>query len=777
MRVALSSFIIIVFVNMIVLHADENSGNKYVTTVNQLLNLEPDENQIYKVDNYSFSKDAADFILLEGQVYFLKPIDGRVIGAIFIGKGSMTLLPPTQIEKDQFYRYMESENNQFEFESMLMFFADDTETELKNGAQSIKQDIDLKVKRVLNNAIEKISDEDKMFFKTPIVRFLLENAKNSYFFSLLKGSLRVPSEVYSFEISPYRNEEIVFGKLKESLFQTVDIINQFHKEEDYKLTSRPAFEQMDPLKITHTTLKCSLDYGLELYAQATIEIIPNVDSEWMYVELYKELEVDSAHWSDGSKAILFKGEENPLIWIKGQSPFTKSKKQTLTIFYHGDLILTEYIELGGSYQEFIFNRSESNWYPRLNTREEKSTFDISFIYPERFKLVCVGTQILSENVDDKIHSRWMVNKPIRNASFNIGRFTEYNITDERVVPITIMMCEDWHRGMWSSKGSEMEKQVGEDVTNSLVFFEHMFGTTDIERFYVTEIPSGHGTAYPGLIHLAWSTFQNTDRYGYDRIFRAHEVAHHWWGISVDFESYHDQWISEGLSEFSALWYFQAVSTDKGLYFEMLEKYKEWIFENRKFLFKDGVEAGPVWLGYRTNTSETMGDYGLIVYKKTAWIWHMLRTIMINLQNMNEDPFSAMMRDLFQTYKGKQPSTADIQKVVEKHIGMPMDWFFQQWIYGTDLPECKFAYKTEDVGNGKYQVSFRVKTENVSNDFEMYVPIKIDFGNDQFARLRIHVKGKNDVIKLPLLPLEPEEIIFNEFNGVLAEVEEEDWEDL
>ena len=27
--------------------------------------------------------------------------------------------------------------------------------------------------------------------------------------------------------------------------------------------------------------------------------------------------------------------------------------------------------------------------------------------------------------------------------------------------------------------------------------------------------------------------------GDDEVFRAHEVAHQWWGIGVDFTSYHD----------------------------------------------------------------------------------------------------------------------------------------------------------------------------------------------------------------------------------------------
>jgi len=126
------------------------------------------------------------------------------------------------------------------------------------------------------------------------------------------------------------------------------------------------------------------------------------------------------------------------------------------------------------------------------SKEKKTTFDITFITPERYSFVCVGKKQSYEIFDDEVHSSWKVTKPLVNASFNIGRFTKYEIIDERVMPITIMMSEDWHKGMWVNAGSDMEEQVGEDVTKSLIFFEHMFGETDVEHFYVTEILQGHG---------------------------------------------------------------------------------------------------------------------------------------------------------------------------------------------------------------------------------------------------------------------------------------------
>ena len=39
--------------------------------------------------------------------------------------------------------------------------------------------------------------------------------------------------------------------------------------------------------------------------------------------------------------------------------------------------------------------------------------------------------------------------------------------------------------------------------------------------------------------------------GYWKVVTPHEVAHQWWGHTVGFDSYRDQWMSEGFAEMSA----------------------------------------------------------------------------------------------------------------------------------------------------------------------------------------------------------------------------------
>ena len=63
-----------------------------------------------------------------------------------------------------------------------------------------------------------------------------------------------------------------------------------------------------------------------------------------------------------------------------------------------------------------------------------------------------------------------------------------------------------------------------------------------------------------------------------------------------------------------------------------------------------------------------------------------------------------------------------------------------------------------------------------DDFQMIVPIYLDFGTDGNAQVNIVVSGPETVTELPLLPMEPNDLVFNPFESVLARVETEGWRD-
>ena len=106
--------------------------------------------------------------------------------------------------------------------------------------------------------------------------------------------------------------------------------------------------------------------------------------------------------------------------------------------------------------------------------------------------------------------------------------------------------------------------------------------------------------------------------------------------------------------------------------------------------------------------------------------------------------------------------------------MNMDWFFREWVRGTAIPTYRAAYTSEPLDGGKYRIRLRVEQENVPDDFEAYLPVAVDLGQNRWARLRMHVQGPKTEMELPPMPAEPKTVRFNELDGVLCELKTVSW---
>jgi hypothetical protein len=416
---------------------------------------------------------------------------------------------------------------------------------------------------------------------------------------------------------------------------------------------------------------------------------------------------------------------------------------------------------------WAFIKSTSEWFPRYGSWQS-ADMELIFHTPAVYHFASIGRLVDSGTVGKVRTSRWVSEAPTSEASFNIGDLEEFEIRDPRIPTITVQINRQGHREMPALFGLAQhnpETQVGSDVANSLRFFTNAFGPPLFSHYYATEIPYGHGQAFPGLIHLSWWTFQSVSESGEEEAFRAHEMAHQWWGIGVEPADDRDAWLSEGFADFAGLWYMQLILQDNEKYFRRLG---EWAGKLRAA--RD--DAPPIGIGYRVLQLDPE-HYELIVYRKGAWIVHMLRNLMINFNTMDEEPFRAMMRDFYTTYRGRRASTRDFQRVVERHVGLSMDWFFDEWVYGTAIPTYTLSWHATPAPEGKFDLEFRVRQEHVPAGFFMPVPLQVQFADSSRIYARVNVRGDKVEGKLRL-PARPVRLELNPLRSVLAEVREEGW---
>ena len=775
--------------------SSENGPNQYLALYDQFINLEPDFEKTATVHNFSFQRDAATFNLADGKLYLCKPVMGRVCAAVFIGEGNFQCTPPTEVERKQLYRYYETESLNQQFKFMFIIFADNTLSEFSKTLNFTPGEKTGSARSQIEDAMDYMGESKGKEFNPEIMKTFLNSESNDLFYAHFGKKSSSP---LFFEINPYESEAISIMRRSESdrIAHTRELICQFHKQEDYKSVKDLNFEFDNTIRVVDYKIDANVAKNIDFSASAEMKFVSLEDKQsWINLYIYNEFEIDSVSWADGGKIQFFKGKENPCIWIKCPQPLLKDQTYSIKIAYHGELISKERIEIpvftrngvrniSDYNKDWLSLKTSSGWYPWLQNRD-KATFDITFKVPEDYDIVSIGKNTSSKTENEFTTTRWVTNKPIRNASFNIGKFNRYKISDARIPTTTVLTSKFYSQFIetYLRQVGNADEMVGADITNSMNFFQVVFGKNSLEEFYATETPSSlytiHGVAFPGLINLSWTTFQTLtpETETLNKIVRAHEVAHQWWGIGVDFKTYHDQWLSEGFAQYSGLWYAQIFLRDNKTFFDTLDKWKDKIISSRHPLFNSSMEAGPIGLGYRTsNTMSTarQGYYDLIIYKKGAWVLHMLRNMLIDQNTMNEEEFIKLMTEFYTTYQDKKVSTYDFQKIVEKYIGADMDWFFKQWVYGTDIPTYKFAYKTEKTLTGEFEVTCKVEQLDVPDDFQMIIPLNIEFPGDQFSKTRIRVKGPLTTVKLPLMPYEPEKITFNDLDSVLCEVKNVRW---
>lgn len=132
-----------------------------------------------------------------------------------------------------------------------------------------------------------------------------------------------------------------------------------------------------------------------------------------------------------------------------------------------------------------------------------------------------------------------------------------------------------------------------------------------------------------------------------------------------------------------------------------------------------------------------------------------------------------MQDFYQQYRGRRASTRDFQRVVEKHVGMSMQWFFDEWVNGTAIPTYTLSWKAEPGTAGHYLLHLRVRQEDAPDAFIMPVPLRIMFADSSLAFVRVNVHGPSVEATLHV-PAEPKRLELNPLESVLAEVKTEGW---
>lgn len=415
------------------------------------------------------------------------------------------------------------------------------------------------------------------------------------------------------------------------------------------------------------------------------------------------------------------------------------------------------------------------WYPLVpDSFHQKHTARLELTVRKRNEVRSMGKMESKREEAKTETSVWIVDKPTAMVTFSTAtRFEEVRVNPDSIPPV-IAFGPDYQVGNTSKMHN-----VAADVANSMQWFQNLFGEKiDSESFYVTSIASSHGQAFDGFLHMGEFTW-SSEHPGASELFRAHEVAHEWWGHKVGWNTYRDQWLSEAFAEYSAVLFVENFVKGGDKHFdEILRSYdgilkgnmaggfskfnQPWLIERNT---RERTRMGPIAHGYRASTKEIPTGYVIQTYVKGPMVLHMLRMLM-RFKTNSDEAFISLLRDFVKTYNGKNPSTADFQAFLEQKTKANWQWFFDAWIYGGDIPSYTWRYDVKPGEGGAPTLTLQLDRRDVPDDFMVVIPIRLDFKDGKAGFLYVVNKEPKQTVTQKL-PAQVKNVVFAPDYSLLA----------
>lgn len=743
----------------------------------QALNaVRADADRTFYVRELVLRRDAVRIYLTEGKLAFLQPVSGKVTGAVFTGQGRVIAVPRDPIERRSLARFVRTPVLDIPFRRAYLRFTDHTAQELEQQLAAAE------AAPVSDPAFvqewEPIFTALNPWHSLRVLTDWLSASPLPYVYAGVQTEEYGPLDVM---VDYRRDEQVGIGQPRFVEGRThYDLWTSFavpgHEE------WRPPF---DPVSYAVET---TIHPDLNLEGQTTAEIKAVRGGERMLqLELSRHLVVESVSDAQGRPLVFFQNEE-----VNREDIAARGNDSLLVALAHapaaGDTFQLQFrykgrvISDAGNGAYFVGARGI--WYPNVGGFDRFANYDLRFRWPRNLVLVANGKKISEGEEGEWKTGRWVSEAPVSTSGFNLGNYESRSVQTDRFAvevyanrQLETAMVEQLRRStpptsrvlvaagrrpvvipllidpIAPSPAGQLD-QLAKEVEEAIRFNESLSVPFPFSRLAVAQIPGSFGQGWPGLLYLSTLSFlspatqarmgasERTQEQFLDLV-PPHEVAHQWWGNLVGWSSYRDQWINEGLANYIALMFAESHKPGQVM--------KEWLGVYRDRLHakeKDGdssvAEAGPLVLGRRLMSSKSpSAAYSAILYGKGTWVFHMLRTMLREEKAAQPDArFVQLLRALAENYRYRGLSTADLQREVEKLMtremdlegGRSMDWFFDQWVYGVEIPRFSADFKVTPQGK-RFVVTGTLKQKDTASTFIARVPI---YG--QTARGRLALLG-------------------------------------
>ncbi|WP_294327181.1 M1 family metallopeptidase [uncultured Chryseobacterium sp.] len=494
-------------------------------------------------------------------------------------------------------------------------------------------------------------------------------------------------------------------------------------------------------ELKHTKLKVNFDYQKEQmngeewltaspYFYPTNELI--LDAKAMLIH---EVALDN----NGKKSPLKYEYKDDILKITLDKTYQRNQDYTVYIKYtsrpnevkqQGSMAINDakglyFINAQGTDPELptqIWTQGEteasSAWFPTIDKPNQKTTQEIYMTVPDKYVTLSNGILKDSQKESNGLRTdHWVMDKRHSTYLFFMG-VGEYAIVKDKWknIPVDYYIEKEYEPYAKQIYGNTPEmidffsKRMNYDYPWAK--YAQISGRNYVSGAMENTTATLHGSDIlqkPGQL-IDENTWEDTI---------AHELFHHWFGDLVTAESWSNLTVNESFANYSEyLWNEHKYGKDQADYHLMTDVNR--YIHNPSDFNKNLV---------RFNYASREDVFDLVTYQKGGGILNMLRNY------LGDDAFFAGMNDYLKTNEYQNAEAHQLRLSFEKVSGKDLNWFFNQWYFGSGNPKINYSFTFEPV---KKQVAVTI---NQTQDQMFEFPLAIDvYDNGKPKRYNVWVNA-------------------------------------
>lgn len=358
--------------------------------------------------------------------------------------------------------------------------------------------------------------------------------------------------------------------------------------------------------------------------------------------------------------------------------------------------------------ETTFN---SKWFPTIDQPNERATQEIILTVADTFMTLSNGSLLSATKLNNGMRrDHWKLDLP--HAPY-----------------LAMIAVGKWDKVSDSWRGRPVDYYVdpgyGKDARaifaytpEMIEFFSEILGVDFVwpkySQIIVKDFVSGAMENTTAVVFGEFVQFHEEDMLeaGSNDYIVSHELFHHWFGNLVTLESWANLTLNEGFANYAEyLWAEHKYGRTRADVTRLQEL--------STYFDQASYDAHPLIHYYYDNAGAMFDAHS---YNKGGLVLHMLRDL------VGDEAFFAALRLYLQRHSYSSVEVHDLRQAVEEVSGMDLNWFFNQWYFGTGHPVLKVSHEYNEADK---ELTVRIEQiqdkQGYLNNFRLPVEIATFYG--------------------------------------------------